>query len=141
MPGTARTTAANGQTCDGYRAFNLTMHVLLENAYGVDRDYIVGAPKWTDDEKFDVTLIFWNDTIDSINKLKPAMRIRAERAAIALFLTDRLNLVAHRAKNSMPAYSMVVGKKGRIPGIPLRECRQSRTERGHGQSWRIRVVR
>jgi uncharacterized protein (TIGR03435 family) len=112
MPGTARTTAANGQTCDGYRAFNLTMHVLLENAYGVDRDYIVGAPKWTDDEKFDVTLIFSNDTIDSINKLKPAMRIRAERAAIALFLADRSNLVAHRAKNSMPAYSMVVGKKG-----------------------------
>jgi uncharacterized protein (TIGR03435 family) len=112
MPGTAHTTAANGQTCDGYRGFNLSMHVLLESAFGVDRDYIVAAPKWTDDEKFDVTLIFSNDTIDSINKLKPAMRIRAERAAIALFLADWSNLVVHRTKNSMPAYSIVVGKKG-----------------------------
>ena len=119
MPGTAHTTASHGQTCDGYRALNLSMHVLLEDAFGVDRDYLVGAPKWTDDEKFDVTLIFGNETIDSINKLKPAIRIRAERAAIALFLADRLNLVVRRTNIRCRFIQWWSGKKGRNSRSPF----------------------
>jgi uncharacterized protein (TIGR03435 family) len=106
------TIASIGPMCDGFRAMNISMHVLLENAFGLDKDYVVGAPGWTNDENYDVRIVFGDETIDAINKLTPEKRIRAERAALAPFLADTLRLTTHHTSNSRPVYELTVGKKG-----------------------------
>jgi uncharacterized protein (TIGR03435 family) len=104
--------ATIGPTCEGYRAMNISMHVLLENAFALNRDYVVGAPLWTFDENYDVRIVFANETIDAINKLAPAMRIRAEHGALAPFFAERLKLAVHRETRQVPVYELAVGKKG-----------------------------
>jgi uncharacterized protein (TIGR03435 family) len=112
VTGAVHTIASIGPTCDGYVAMNISMHVLLENAFAIGKDYIVGAPSWTNDENYDVRIVFANETVDAINKLSPAMRIRAEHAALAPFFADTIKLAAHRELKQGPVYELVVGNKG-----------------------------
>ena len=111
--GSARVVSSSGTSCTGYYAMNVSIRFLIQAAFGVDSEKIVGAPHWIDDDKYDVNLDFSEATLDAIKKLDPAAKQRAERAALAPFLASRLQLTVHRETKDHPVYALVVGKKGR----------------------------
>jgi uncharacterized protein (TIGR03435 family) len=41
-------------TPDGFTATNISLKMLLREAYGVENDQIIGLPQWADSEKDDV---------------------------------------------------------------------------------------
>lgn len=101
-----------GSVCPGYRARNVSILFLMQTAFGVDGEKFVGGPKWLDDEKYDVSIELSPATLDAIDKLDPAAKVRAGRAAMAELLASRLQLSTHRETKAHPVYALVLGKKG-----------------------------
>jgi uncharacterized protein (TIGR03435 family) len=101
-----------GSVCPGYFARNVSILFLMQTAFGVDGEKFVGGPKWLDDEKYDVSIDLSPATLDAIDKLDPAARLRAGRAAMAKLLASRLQLSTHRETKNHPVYALVMGKRG-----------------------------
>ncbi len=112
IPGKFYILASNGPTCAGYRAVNVPIHLLIQTAFNTYGDKIIGAPRWVDDNKFDVTIDFSPATIDALNRLDTTAKLRAQQAALAPFLADRFHLTTHRETKKHPVYALVVAKKG-----------------------------
>jgi uncharacterized protein (TIGR03435 family) len=110
--GKVHTLASSGTTCYGYRAMNVSIRFLMQESFGVDSEKIVGAPRWVDNDRFDVDIYLSAATIRALHKLDPARQPRAERAVLGPFLATRLHLMVHRDKINLPIYELVVGKKG-----------------------------
>jgi uncharacterized protein (TIGR03435 family) len=110
--GNARIVSRTGVICDGFGAINVTVRSLIQTAFRVDREKIVGTPGWVNDDEYDVTINFSPATVDAMNNLPPAARARAQRAALIPFLADRLKLKYHRETKLIAVYELIVGKKG-----------------------------
>ncbi|MFZ0818504.1 MAG: TIGR03435 family protein [Candidatus Acidiferrales bacterium] len=110
--GRARIISRTGAICDGFGALNVTVRSLIQIAFGVDHDKIVGTPGWVNDDNYDFTINFSPATADAMNSLQPGAKARAEREALIPFLADRLKLEYHRETKLIPVYELVLGKKG-----------------------------
>lgn len=92
------------------RLINVPVKALIARAYPIDTAPadIIGAPSWTDSERYDV-----------IAKEKPdATRDEQQQMWLAL-LADRMKLAAHYEAREKPSYDLVVARKdGRLgPGL------------------------
>ncbi|MEP6715233.1 MAG: TIGR03435 family protein [Terriglobia bacterium] len=80
----------------------MPLRSLLARAFNTtNNDQIVGAPKWTDTERFDITA-----------KAPSAAQLDMESVAPMMhaLLVDRFNLASHNEERQLPAYSLVAGK-------------------------------
>jgi uncharacterized protein (TIGR03435 family) len=76
-----------------------TMLQLIDEAYGVDRDHVLGGPLWMEADRFDVLA-------------RAPAGTSKERVAQMLqtLLADRFKLVVHTDTKVMPAYLLSLGK-------------------------------
>jgi uncharacterized protein (TIGR03435 family) len=86
---------------DRYSVRQGTMVDLIANAYGVERDNVIGGPAWLDTDRFEIVATAPRTTSPDDVKLM----LRA-------LLAERFKLVVHNDTKSLPAFVLSVGKGG-----------------------------
>jgi uncharacterized protein (TIGR03435 family) len=83
-----------------------TARSLIREAYGVSTMPIVDAPRWIDEETFDVSLAIEGPIVEHV--VDP----QAVRMALKRFLENDLGLVTHRDTRTFPAYALEQSDSG-----------------------------
>ena len=84
-----------------YSARGATMLNLIQDAYGVEPEMIVGGPNWLDTTKFDITARPPAATDEATAKLM-----------LQTLLADRFKLQIHKDQKAMSSYVLRVSKRG-----------------------------
>lgn len=105
---------------DGASFRGIEVQVLLEFAFGIEPDRIVGAPKWVQSNRYDVEAKVAPEDAPKMDKLKTEQR----REMFLPLLEERLNLKYHHETRELPMYALVVAKGGpklteSKPGQPI----------------------
>ena len=82
---------------------NTTLSDLIKFAYSVHAKQIIGAPSWTDSEKFDVTGKPDTPGLPSVDQM---------RAMVQKLLADRFWLAFHNEEKELSVYAITMAKSG-----------------------------
>jgi len=93
---------------DGLSFSNVSLKMLLQNAYGIREDLISGGPGWVDSAHFDIEAKVVDPNMDQLKKLTREQR----RAMLLPLLADRFQLKVHTETKILPVYELVVAKGG-----------------------------
>jgi uncharacterized protein (TIGR03435 family) len=103
-----------------FNAINVTVRQLITNAYQIQGVQLVGAPDWTNDERFDI--------VAKIEGNPPPMPPGSPNdpmiLAVRALIEDRFTLRTHREKREMDVYALVMARPDRKPGPNLRPTTQ-----------------
>jgi len=98
-----------GPTPDGVMGKNITVHLMLLNAYHLNENQIIGEPKWSDEEHFDVS----GKVADANAARVPKLPMEQKRQAFfQQVLKERFGLIAHNETRALPEYVLVPAKGG-----------------------------
>jgi bla regulator protein blaR1 len=94
---------------DSFHAFHgATARMILRTAFGVEDDYIIGAPSWVNSNRYDVEAKVTAEDAPKLNKLNAQ-----ERHAILIpILAERFHLKYHHETRERSTYALVVAKGG-----------------------------
>jgi len=93
-----------GTQPDGrYTARNVSALFLMTQAFGIKTYQISSAPKWLDDDHYDISAKADSANQLSQDQLKPLLQA---------MLVDRFRLRFHKERREFPVYSLIVGKSG-----------------------------
>jgi uncharacterized protein (TIGR03435 family) len=93
---------------NSFTATNVTLMTMLDLAYGMKSDLVLGAPAWADSTRYDIQAkILDADGVDleafSDKDLQPILQT---------MLTERFQLKVHTETKTLPLYELVVAKGG-----------------------------
>ena len=97
-----------------FLARNVTIRTLIQEAYGVQANQVLGGPEWLDTAAFDIDA----KTGQPENKERPVNKAAFERDAainhqmLQSFLADRAKLTFHKETKVLPTYELVVADNG-----------------------------
>ena len=97
---------------------------VIREAFGLGQIPIVGAPRWMDNEPFDVTVPVELMSIDGITEPEQA------RAALRQFLEQQMGLTMHRETRKFPAYAMTLARSDGRLGASLKPSTSNCVEGG-----------
>lgn len=95
-------------TPSGAEFNGVQMQMLLQQAFGVERDRIIGEPDWAGSKRFDITAKVSPEDAPKLDHLKMEQR----RAMLLPLLEERFALKYHHESRELPMYSLVVAKGG-----------------------------
>jgi uncharacterized protein (TIGR03435 family) len=98
-----------------------TLNGLLTLAFNVNARMLVGAPKWMDEDRFDV-----------IAKTEPTVPFDALRGMLKALLIERFKLATHNEDQPQPVYVLEAGKKPKLKesdGTARSDCKIVNTDR------------
>ncbi|MBS1802546.1 MAG: TIGR03435 family protein [Acidobacteria bacterium] len=95
-------------TPDGAEINGVQVQLLLQEAFGVERDRIFGEPDWAHSKRFDIAAKVAPEDAPKLDKLKMEQR----RAMLLPLLEERFGLKYHHESRELPMYSLVVAKGG-----------------------------
>jgi len=93
-------------TDNEFSARNVTVRMLVQDAYGVDGSAIVGLPKWAEDEHFDIKAALDQSTAEQIRQLETGADASVSQDLAQGVLRNAFGLVAHREILDIPAYEL-----------------------------------
>jgi uncharacterized protein (TIGR03435 family) len=99
-------------TAGGMLNATVTGKNLIERAYGIRDDQLVGGPKWMGSARYDI--FARSDERDDPSKLSPAEQdayIERQKERLQSLLADRFQLKFHRATKELLVYALVVAKR------------------------------
>jgi uncharacterized protein (TIGR03435 family) len=96
----------------GYSASHTTLLLLIKDAYGIDFNQIVGAPKWSTFERYEIEARMDDATIGQLSKLNEDERKLAHQRMLQALLAERFKLAVHHATKTSSVYSLVISKNG-----------------------------
>ena len=106
-----------------FQATNVSLKMLLVNAYGVRDALISGLPKWAEDARWDINAKLIDPPSPEIeNRLTREQSTEQYRTKVRSILTERFKLTAHKETRTLPIYELVV-----MPG-PSRFSRSTPAE-------------
>jgi uncharacterized protein (TIGR03435 family) len=115
----SKTGSANGvfrfgmrYTDDGVSIENFPLMLLVQQAYGVNKDRISGAPDWLNSERYDIEARVDPSRVDDLKKLSPEELKAARQHMMQALLADRFKLTLHRETKELPVYNLVIAKGG-----------------------------
>ena len=97
-----------GHTSTGLSVKNIPVLFLIREAFGLEDDRILGAPAWTNRDRFDIEA---KVAESDIPRLK-TMTVDQRRLMLRPFLQERFNLKFHYESKVLPVYALVIGKGG-----------------------------
>jgi uncharacterized protein (TIGR03435 family) len=98
---------------DRYSATNISLKMLIENAYNLKTDNLVsGLPGWANSTHFDIEAKMDEDAVAQLQKLPNEERQAQRRLMMQLLLADRFQLKIHHESKELPMYSLVIAKGG-----------------------------
>jgi bla regulator protein BlaR1 len=83
-----------------YTGTNVTLQMLIRDAYEVQNDQISRGPSWLTSEKYDIAAKY-----DLRNNVEWKLMLQA-------LLADRFKLALHRETRELPIYALVIAKNG-----------------------------
>jgi uncharacterized protein (TIGR03435 family) len=99
-------------TDDGLSAENCPLMFLFQNAYGVNRDRISGAPDWLNSELYDIEAKMDGATAEELKRLSPDEIRTTRQHMLQTLLADRFKLALHRETKELPVYDLVIARGG-----------------------------
>jgi len=93
---------------DGITVTNLPLFDLMRQAFGVSEDRLLGAPGWTDTERFDIEAKVAPEDAPKLKDLKTAERL----AMLVPVFEDRFGLKFHHETRNLTQYVLVIAKGG-----------------------------
>jgi len=106
-------------TPDGLAATDTSLQVLLQVAYGVGSDQIIGAPKWITSNTYDIQAKVGSSSIEELRKLSRDQ----QKLMLRPLLVDRFRLKFHYEIKQLPIYAMIIAKHG----LKMREAKPGDT--------------
>ena len=95
-------------TPDGAEFNGVQVQMLLQQAFGVERDRIVGEPDWARSKRFDIATKVAPEDAPKLDKLKMEQR----SAMLLPLLEERFGLKYHHENRELPMYALVLSKGG-----------------------------
>lgn len=95
-------------TPDGVSYHGVSARIMLQQAFGVEDDRILGEPAWIKTNRYDVEAKVAPEDAPRLKDLKAEQR----NAMMLQLLVDRFNLKYHHEQRELPMYAMVVAKGG-----------------------------
>jgi uncharacterized protein (TIGR03435 family) len=95
---------------DGFKATNVTLHMLIRVAYGVEDNQISDEPKWVKSENYDVEAKIDTSVADTLRKLGEDQRKLERQRMLQALLADRFKLTLRRETKELPVYALILGK-------------------------------
>jgi len=92
----------------GFSASNISLKAVIQYAYGVEENQILGAPGWLGSERFDMEAKVSSSDTDALHNLNPDQL----RLMLQPLLADRLQLKVHTEARDLPVLVLVVTKGG-----------------------------
>jgi uncharacterized protein (TIGR03435 family) len=89
-----------------YTAINMPLRLLILNAYRVQEYQLVGAPDWTNSERFDITAKAEGD----IRPPTPGGPPSPVQFMLQALLEERFKLAVHRETRDMPIYALTLAR-------------------------------
>ena len=114
---------------DSFMAQNYSLKMLLQYAYDLNEDSIVGIPSQLDSKRFDIKAKISDPDLDALKKQSPEQ----ERLMILPLLTERFQLKTHMETRTGSIYELVVAKGG--PKLKPATDEASRTGVGMSINW------
>jgi len=93
---------------NSFSATNISVKMLLEDAYGVKQDLIYGLPGWANSDRFDIQAKIVEPDLDLLKNLS----LKRARAMLQALLVDRFQVKVHTETKMLPVYELVVAKDG-----------------------------
>ncbi|WP_109488100.1 M56 family metallopeptidase [Occallatibacter savannae] len=95
-------------TPDGAEFNGVQVQMLLQQAFGVERDRIDGAPDWVRSKRFDIAAKVSPEDAPKLDKLKMEQR----RTMLLPLLEERFGLKYHHETRELPMYTLLIAKGG-----------------------------
>ena len=92
----------------GFNASNISLKALIQQAYGVEDNQILGAPSWLGSARYDIEAKVSSSDTDALHDLSPDRR----RLMLQPLLADRFQLKVHTEVRELPVLTLVVAKGG-----------------------------
>jgi uncharacterized protein (TIGR03435 family) len=84
-----------------YQATNVTVRLLIQVAYHLKAEQVIGGPDWLDTDRFDMNAVASRpSTIDELH------------AMLVTLLVDDMKLKFHRGQQELPMYALAVDRQG-----------------------------
>jgi uncharacterized protein (TIGR03435 family) len=99
-------------TDDGLSVENFPLMLLVQQAYGVGKDRITGAPDWLNSEHYDIEAKMDGAAAEELKTLAPDVVRAARQHMLRKLLEQRFELTVHRETKDLPVYNLVIAKGG-----------------------------
>ena len=86
--------------------------LLIQQAYGVGKDRITGAPDWLNSEHYDIEAKMEGAAAEELKTLSTDIIRAARQHMLRKLLEQRFELTLHRDTKELPVYNLVVAKGG-----------------------------
>jgi bla regulator protein blaR1 len=96
---------------DGFRAANTSLLSIIQEAYGVQANQIVGAPEWVNTSAYDIE-VKAEGSGDNTQLMDPRPMQPELRRQLQALLADRFKLALHHETKNLPSYALVVDENG-----------------------------
>jgi len=96
---------------DGFRAFNTSLLSIIQEAYGVQANQIIGAAELVNTAAYDIE-VKTEGSAGTTQEMDPSLRQGEIRSQLQSLLADRFKLVLHHETRELPSYVLVVGENG-----------------------------
>ncbi len=93
-------------------ANNITLQLLVQEAYGLKDSQISGGPAWINSENYDIEAKPDESSAMQISKLTAEQRKERLMLMVQALLADRCKLAFHHDTKELPIYSLVVAQGG-----------------------------
>jgi uncharacterized protein (TIGR03435 family) len=95
-------------TPDGVNISNAPLKLLIQQAYGVEENQVIGLPNGLSSERYDVEAKVDSSDVAKLHDQDPHQRMRMLQPVLA----ERFQLKVHRETRDLPVYELVVAKGG-----------------------------
>lgn len=95
-------------TPDGVSLHGVPMREMVQQAFGVEADRIIGEPDWVKSSRYDIEAKVEPEDAPKLKDLKMEQR----NAMMLQLLVDRFGLKYHHEQRELPMYALVVAKGG-----------------------------
>jgi len=93
---------------DGYKAENVSLKIVIVDAYNIKPNYISGGPDWIDSDAYDI-----NAKVVAADGTAPLKLTKTQRRQmLQTMLADRFKLVVHNETKDAPIYELDIAKGG-----------------------------
>jgi uncharacterized protein (TIGR03435 family) len=99
-------------TDDGVSVENFPLMLLVQQAYGVGKDRITGAPDWLNSEHYDIEAKMDGAAAEELKTLSADVVRAARQHMLRKLLEQRFQLTSHRETKELPVYNLVIAKGG-----------------------------
>jgi uncharacterized protein (TIGR03435 family) len=94
----------------GIDVTNFPLNFLIQGAFGVGADRIVGLPGWVSTDRFDINAKMDPEVADALKKLSSDDRKTVQQKMLQALLAQRCEMTFHRETKELPVLTLVIGK-------------------------------